>query len=118
VTFDREPDLDNANVGMPDKRKVFAEATKLGCFRSFACEAESCDREQICARTRICSLSYDEQHERGNARRLRVCVCFTRRYLADIKRREMAFLSLYSVLCANSLEQNRLRKGEDKNEEK
>ena len=33
MTFDREPDLDNANVGMPDNRNVFAEATKLGCFR-------------------------------------------------------------------------------------
>ncbi len=37
MTFDREPDLDNANVGMPDTRRIFAEATKhwglpLLCF--------------------------------------------------------------------------------------
>ena len=33
MTFDREPDLDNANVGMPDTRilgekKIFTEAIK------------------------------------------------------------------------------------------
>ena len=33
MTFDREPDLDNANVGMPDTRRIFAEATKQGYFR-------------------------------------------------------------------------------------
>ena len=43
MTFDREPDLDNANVGMPDTRilgekKIFTEAIKsvasvfLFCF--------------------------------------------------------------------------------------
>ena len=33
MTFDREPDLDNANVGMPDTGRIFAEATKQGYFR-------------------------------------------------------------------------------------
>ena len=79
MTFDREPDLDNANVGMPDTRRIFAEATKQGYFRFFACEAESCGITLFHAFVGKRVMTYDEQHERGNAKHLRVCVCFTRK---------------------------------------
>ncbi len=33
MTFDREPDLDNANVGTPDNRRAYADVAILGCIR-------------------------------------------------------------------------------------
>ncbi len=43
MTFDREPDLDNANVGMPDNRSIFAEATMSGLPLFSAFFAGSCE---------------------------------------------------------------------------
>ena len=41
MTFDREPDLDNANVGMPDtrhwERKKFYGSYQIGSFRFLFC---------------------------------------------------------------------------------
>ena len=42
MTFDREPDLDNANVGMPDTRilgekKDFYGSYQIGSFRFLFC---------------------------------------------------------------------------------
>ncbi len=47
MTFDREPDLDNANVGMPDDRRMFAETANLGLrFFSLFSRAPSIHQEE------------------------------------------------------------------------